>query len=150
MNYLGKIVNLFEVLFKKLFVPDDNYFTGKVDTLKSDLNEKIPYQEYQNELNKVDEIAQNAGNSSNGISTSIDLNNYKFSDKLTINMKRFIDFSIFSKYRDTWFVWVRVIVYILLVLYWINEISKFFRGFSISSYSTSNVNQNTQTGGNDK
>ena len=91
-NYHGKIVNLFEVLFKKLFVPEDNYFTGKVDTLKSDLNEKIPYQEYQNELNKVDETAQNASNSSTGISTSIDLNNYKFSDKLTINMKRFIDF----------------------------------------------------------
>ena len=82
--------------------------------------------------------------------TKINLSNYKFSDKLSIKMNKFIDFSIFTKYRDVWFVWVRVVVYILLVLYWINETSKFFRGFSISSYSTSNVNQNTQTGGNDK
>ena len=113
------------------------------------MNEKIPYQEYQNELNKVDETAQNSANSSNGITTSIDLNNYKFSDKVSINMKKFVDFSIFSKYRDTWFIWARVIVYILLVLYWINEISKFFRGFSVSSYSTSHVNQNN-TGGSEK
>ncbi len=146
----GKIINLLESLLRRLFVPEDNYFSDKVDTLKSDLNGKIPYQSYQNELNKIDETAQNTGNSGEGITTSISLSNYTLSDKLSVKMNKFIDFSIFTKYRDVWFVWVRVVVYILLVLYWINETSKFFRGFSISSYSTSNVNQNTQTGGNNK
>lgn len=141
----GIIVDLFESLLKRLFVPEDGYYSGKIDTLKTDLNNKIPYQSYQNNLKGIGEAG---GSGQNNITTSVDLNNYKLSDRLTISMSNFIDFSIFSQYRDIWFTWVRVVVYILLTIYWINETIKFLRGFSIAGGSSAYINQNNNQGGN--
>lgn len=46
-------------------------------------------------------------------------------------MNKFIDFGIFSKYKSTWFVWVRVVIYVLLLLYNINEFTKTLRGVGV-------------------
>ena len=93
-------------------------------------------------------MGEASGTSQSTISTSVDLNNYKLTDKFTISMANFIDFSIFNQYRDIWFTWVRVVVYILLIIYHLNEVMKFLRGFHIAGGSSTYVNQNIQTGGN--
>lgn len=114
---------------KSLFVPEEDYFTNKIDNLKIALNDKIPYQQYLDDMDAL----KNANNTKNDndISTFVSLNNYTISDKLVINMNKFIDFSIFSKYKTTWFTWVRVVVYVLLLLYNINEFTKTLRGVGV-------------------
>lgn len=79
------------------------------------------------------------------ITTSIDLNNYSITDKLTINMNKFIDFSIFSKYKETWYSWIGVVVYIRLVIYNINQTIKFLRGFGITEGSIRDVQNSIGT-----
>lgn len=96
------------------------------------------------------DIGEASGSNQNSITTSIDLNNYKLTDRFSLSMSNFIDFSIFNQYRDTWFTWVRVVVYVLLIIYWLNEIMKFLRGFHIAGGSSAYVSQNNQTGGNVK
>ena len=66
------------------------------------------------------------------ITLGIDLKNYSVLDKITLNMNKFIDFSIFSKYKGMWYSWIRVVVYIGLVIYNINQTIKFLRGFGIT------------------
>ena len=114
---------------KSLFVPEEDYFTNKIDNLKVALNDRIPYQQYLDDM----DVLKNANNTKNDndISTFVSLNNYTISDKLVINMNKFIDFSIFSKYKTTWFTWVRVVVYVLLLLYNINEFTKTLRGVGV-------------------
>lgn len=140
-------------LFKEgllwLFVPEDNYFNDKVDELKISLNEKIPYQQYIEELENLENIS-NTTRGSGDISLGIDLNNYSVLDKLTINMSNFIDFSIFSQYKSTWYSWIRVVFYIGLVIYNINQTVKFLRGFGIAEGSIrdaqSNINSSKGSG----
>ena len=129
-NFLGKkIVSLIGDLLKSLFVPEDDYFTNKIDSLKTSLNDRIPYQQYLDDMDSL----KNANNTrnNNDISTFVSLNNYTITDKLVINMNKFIDFGIFSKYKSTWFVWVRVVIYVLLLLYNINEFTKTLRGVGV-------------------
>ena len=129
-NFLGKkIVSLIGDLLKSLFVPEDDYFTNKIDSLKSSLNDRIPYQQYLDDMDSL----KNANNTrnNNDISTFVSLNNYTITDKLVININKFIDFGIFSKYKSTWFVWVRVVIYVLLLLYNINEFTKTLRGVGV-------------------
>ncbi len=116
-------------MLKSLFVPEEDYFTNKIDNLKVALNDRIPYQQYLDDMDAL----KNANNTKNDndISTFVSLNNYTISDKLVINMNKFIDFSIFSKYKTTWFTWVRVVVYVLLLLYNINEFTKTLRGVGV-------------------
>ena len=116
-------------MLKSLFVPEEDYFTNKIDNLKVALNDRIPYQQYLDDM----DVLKNANNTKNDndISTFVSLNNYTISDKLVINMNKFIDFSIFSKYKTTWFTWVRVVVYVLLLLYNINEFTKTLRGVGV-------------------
>ena len=129
-NFLGKkIVSLIGDLLISLFFPGDNYFTDKIDGLKASLNDRIPYQQYLDDLESLKNV--NSARSSEDISTYVSLNNYAISDKLVINMNKFIDFSIFNKYKSTWFVWVRVVVYLLLLLYNINEFTKTLRGVGV-------------------
>lgn len=134
---------------KRLFVPEDNYFSTKVDGLKTDLNNKIPYQQYSSNLQDIGEAS---GSGQQTLSTNIDLNNYKLSDRMTLSMSNFIDFSFFSRYRDTWFTWVRVFVYVLLLIYNINQITKFLRGFNVADGSGAspyaNNSNNNLKGGN--
>lgn len=124
-----------------LFVPEENYFNDKVEELKVSLNEKIPYQQYIEELEDLKNISNNTKGSGN-ISLGIDLNNYSVLDKFTVNMSNFIDFSIFSQYKSTWYSWIRVVFYIGLVIYNINQTVKFLRGFGIAEGSIRDVQSN--------
>lgn len=82
-------------------------------------------------LKEIESITDITGDTDN-ITLGIDLKNYTVFDKLTINMTKFIDFSIFSQYKSTWYSWIRVVIYIGLVIYNINQTIKFLRGFGIS------------------
>ena len=58
----------------------------------------MPYQTYTQNLRDIGQATGSGQNRSNNISASIDLNNYKLTDRATISMANFIDFSIFSQY----------------------------------------------------
>lgn len=67
-----------------------------------------------------------------GDNLTVGLNNYSFSNSLTYNNDKFIDFSFITKYKDTWYVWVRGVIFILIVIYNINQIMKLFRGYNVA------------------
>lgn len=134
----SNIVELLKSALQWLFVPEENFFTDKIEEFKTALNEKIPYQDYIQSLKDIESVTDALGDTDE-ITTSIDLSNYSVTDKLTINMNKFIDFSIFSKYKETWYSWIRVVVYIGLVIYNINQTIKFLRGFGITEGSIRDV-----------
>ena len=88
----------------------NGYFETKMEEIKSQLNAKTHYQDYLNSLKDIESITDLTGDTDE-ITTHIDLNNYSITDKLTINMSKFIDFSIFNKFKSTWYSWVRVVTY---------------------------------------
>lgn len=121
-----------------LFIPEDNFFNDKVEEFKTRLNEKIPYQQYLESFKEIESITDLTGDTDE-ITTSIDMEEYTITDNLTISMQNFIDFSIFTKYKETWYSWVRVVVYIGLVIYNINETVKLLNSFSSVSGSLNNI-----------
>lgn len=125
------MIELLKSALQWLFVPEQNFFTDKIEEFKTALNEKIPYQQYLESLKEIESITDVTGDTDN-ITLGIDIKNYSVLDKLTINMTKFIDFSIFSQYKSTWYSWIRVVIYIGLVIYNINQTIKFLRGFGIS------------------
>ena len=130
--FVSDLLSFLGSLLKDLFVPEDDFFSDKINSLKDDLNSKIPIDNYIATLEEI----ENAGSTStysDDIPLSVDLNNYNLLDKIKITLNNFIDFSIFSNYKDTWYSWVRVFIYIMLVIYNVNEIIKFLRGFSITN-----------------
>lgn len=131
-----------------LFVPEEGYFDNKVEEIKVAINEKIPYQQYLDSLKDIESITDLTGDTDE-ITVGIDLNNYSVLDKFTVSMSNFIDFSIFSKYKETWYSWIRVVVYIGLVIYNINQTIKMFNGFTAVDGSIRDV-QNNIIGGNGK
>lgn len=132
------IWNFFKEGLLFLFIPEENFFTDKVEEFKTALNEKIPYQQYIESLKDIESVTDVTGDTDN-ITLGINLNNYSVLDKFTINMNKFIDFSIFSKYKGTWYSWIRVVTYIGLVIYNINQTIKFLRGFGITEGSIRDV-----------
>ena len=48
-------------MLKSLFVPEDDYFTNKIDSLKTSLNDRIPYQQYLDDMDSL----KNANNTRN-------------------------------------------------------------------------------------
>jgi len=144
----NKIWNLFESGLLWLFVPEEGYFDNKIEEIKVAVNKKIPYQQYLNSLKDIESITDLTGDTDE-ITVGIDLNNYSVLDKFTLSMSNFIDFSIFSQYKNTWYSWVRVVVYIGLVIYNINQTIKMFNGFTAVDGSIRDV-QNNISGGNGK
>lgn len=108
-----------------LFVPPDDYFSNIKETLLSDLETKLPYQDYINMFGTILDIA------TDGQIEDVSINNYSVGT-LKVNVKSFIDFSIITKYRASWYSWVRGFVFIFLIIYHINQLTKFLRGFSIT------------------
>lgn len=140
----SSIWNLFKEGLIWLFVPEDNYFNNKVEEFKTALNEKIPYQQYIQSLKDIESVSDVTGDTDE-ITLGIDLKNYSILDKFTVNMNKFIDFSIFSKFKSTWYSWIRVVVYIGLVIYNINQTVKFLRGFGISEGSIRDIQNNVSS-----
>lgn len=125
-NFFGyKLVNLIVEGIGGLFIPNENFFEDTKNELLNDLEEKLPYEDYINIFSTIKEI-------DTGVDVEdIGLENYKVGDS-TINVNSFIDFSIITKYRETWYSWVRGFCFIFLIIYHINQLTKFLRGFSIS------------------
>lgn len=123
-NFFGKkIIELIGDLLKTLFIPKEDYFSNKFTTLKESFSERLSYQSYidifeQSKLIKGDE------------QLSIDLDNYVVGSN-TLSINKFIDFSIFDKYKSTYYGFVRGFTYIFLVLYVINNFYKLIRGTSL-------------------
>lgn len=115
-----------------LFVPSDDYFSNIKETLLSDLETKLPYKDYVNMFSTILDIG------TDGQMEDISIKNYKVGS-LNINVPSFIDFSFITKYRSTWYSWVRGFVFIFLIIYHVNQINKFLRGFSITEGSIKNA-----------
>lgn len=139
------IWNLFKDGLIWLFVPEDNFFEDKIEVFKTALNEKIHYQQYLDSLHDIESITDLTGDTDE-ITLNIGLQNYSVLDKFTVNMNKFIDFSIFSRFKATWYSWIRVIVYIGLVFYNANEVVKFFNGFGAAAGSIRDVSNISSTG----
>lgn len=123
-NFLGKkIIELLGDLLRFLFVPSDNFFDNKINEIKSKISEKIPYQDYIDMFETVKQVQS-------GEDIGIDLNGYKIFG-MTFNINKFINFSWITKYKTTWYAWVRGITFILLIIYNINQIMKLFRGYNV-------------------
>lgn len=129
---------------KWLFVPSDDYFSNIKETLLSELETKLPYQDYINMFGTILDI------STDGQLSDIEIENYEVGS-LKLNVSKFVDFSIITKYRSTWYAWVRGFIFIFLIIYHINQIMKFLRGFNIADGSSSgNIVNNDKFGGGKK
>ena len=114
------LYDLLVTVFKYLFVPDDDYFSSYFESLQNRLNEVFPFYDY---LEQLEEVETN----STDISTSITISGISIFGQ-SISSSDYIDLSIFNNYKETWYTWCRVFIYILLVLYNINEVIKLMRG----------------------
>lgn len=118
-----KLIELLGNLLEWLFVPSDNYFNSKFDNLKTSFGNRISYQSY------ID-IFENTKNIVADEQISVDINNYSVGN-LNISKAKFIDFSIFDKYKSTYYSWVRGFTFVFLVLYIINHWYKLIRGVDL-------------------
>ena len=139
--FIYKLIELLGDLLKWLFITKDDYFSNIKETLLSDLRTKLPYESYINMFSTILDIADD------GQMSDISINNYKV-ENLNINMPNFIDFSIITQYRSTWYMWVRGFTFIFLIIYHINQINKFLRGFNITDGSI--IKASESIGGNKK
>lgn len=137
--FVYKLIELLGNLLQWLFVPDDNYFSSNIDTLKSKLSAKIPYEDYIKMFGIIENVE--SSNISN-----INLNGYIIAGK-QFGLNNFINFSWILNYKETWYSWARGIVFILLIIYNINQIMKLFRGYNIGD---GNSRMNESSGGGDK
>lgn len=112
-------------LLKWLFVPEENYFENEISKIKTKLSEKIPYQDYINLFETIKTVES-------GEDLSIDLPEYQISNNLRIEQHKFIDFGKVTKYKQTWYGWVRGFTFIFMIIYNINQIMKFLRGFNVA------------------
>lgn len=126
---------------------EHGYFNEIIQDIGFRLNEKVHYQDYLDNFKILQDISEDTGDV-DGITTRIDLDNYSLGGRLTINKSNFIDFSIFNAYKDTWYTWVRVVIYIGLLIYNINQIIKLFNGFGAVEGSIRDVQNNLK--GSDK
>lgn len=126
--FVYKLIELLGDLLKWLFFPSDDFFSSNIDNLKSMLSKKIPYEDYIHIFGDV----ENVNGSSSG---SISLNGYKINGS-TFNSENFIDLGFITKYKDTWYSWTRGVIYILVIIYNINQVMKLFRGYGLTSGSS--------------
>lgn len=93
--------------------------------------------------------------STDGQMQDISISNYQVGS-LNVNVDKFIDFSIITNYRSTWYVWVRGFMFIFLIIYHINQIVKFLRGYNVADGSGGgniyfvSTNNNSLNSGNNK
>lgn len=122
-----KLIELLSNLLQLLFVPSDNYFSNKFDSLKQSFSERISYQSY------ID-IFENTKNAVAEEQISIDIENYSVGS-LSLSKSKFIDFSVFDKYKSIYYGWVRGFTFVFLILYVINHWYKLIRGVDLINFS---------------
>ena len=133
--FVYKLIELLGDLLQGLFVPDENYFNSNIENLKTSLSAKIPYEDYIEMFETIQQVES-------GETISIDLGGYKVGNN-TFNFNNFIDFSWITQYKTTWYAWVRGVIFVLLIIYNINQIMKLFRGYNIAGGNSRDVS-NTQ------
>ncbi len=137
-NWIGNFFTALWELFVGLFVPEENYFTDRINDMKYRVSQKIPYQDYVEMFETVKQVQS-------GEDITIDLNGYEIADK-KLNFRKFIDFSWVSRYKNTWYAWVRGFVFVFLIIYNINQIIKLFRGYNVAD-GVSKLNEASNSGG---
>ena len=65
---------------------------------------------------------------------------------MSVKLSRFIDFSFVGKYRDTWFNWCRIVFYIMIIIFNISNVIKFFNGHSVVEGSNQITGISTENG----
>lgn len=133
--FVYKLIDLLFDLLTLLFVPSSDYFSNKFDNLKANFANRLSYQSYLDIFENTKNIVANE-------QISIDLNNYSVGS-LNLSKSKFIDFSVFDKYKSTYYGWVRGFTFIFLVLYIINHWYKLIRGVDL-------INMSNFKGGQDK
>lgn len=137
--YGKKIIELLGNLLNSLLIPRDDFFSNQIDDIKYRISQKIPYQDYIDMFETIKQVKEE-GN------LSVGLEGYNFGNGITYNNKKFVDFSFITKYKNTWYAWCRGIIFILLIIYNINQIMKLFRGYNIAE----GVNKIENSGGGSK
>lgn len=87
----------------------------------------------------------NGYDSNSPMDTSVNFPEYKIHDNLSVKLSKFIDFSFVGKYKDTWFIWCRVVFYIMILIFNISNVIKFFNGHTVTE--GSNQITNVSNGG---
>lgn len=132
-----------------MFVPEDGYFDNQVAIIKQELYRILPYEDYINLFGTIKDIATSE-------EISIDLKGYRIGN-MNINIDKFIDFSLITKYKDTWYGWCRGVLFIFIIIYHLNQILKLLRGVTFTDGSTAHggvyfvsTNSNSLPGGSTK
>lgn len=83
----------------------------------------------------------NSYNPDSPVDTYVNLPEYRIADGLSVSMPRFVDFSIIGNNRDTWFTWIRIITYPLIIFFNISSALKLFLGYSIIGGNSKDTNE---------
>ena len=127
-------------------MPDENFFTDKIDDTKSKIAEKIPYDDYITIFEDMEDVSPTRS------SENISINGYQIGG-MTFNIPNFIDLSFVTQFKVTWYSWVRAFTFIALVIYNINQVIKLLRGYNVAegvaqaTGSLSNSSNNSTGGG---
>lgn len=127
-NFLGKkIIELLADLLKSLFVPNENFFENTINELKNLLAEKIPYEAYLELFENVKDISED-----DIVGLDVNFSNYKIGNIKISTSSNWLKFDLILKYKQTWFQWCRGFTYIFFIIYNLNQLIKFLRGFSVA------------------
>lgn len=92
--------------------------------IKNNLESKLGYQAYIDIFGTLEDITES------GAST-VDFKGYQIGN-LNISQEKFINFSFITKYKDTWYGWVRGVTFVFLVIYNLNQLLKLIRGINLA------------------
>lgn len=95
--------------------------------MKQQFAEKIPYQAYLELFENIQDISEGelAG-------LNVNFNGYKIGNTEIKTENNWIKFDMILKYKQTWFQWCRGFTYIFFIIYNLNQLIKFLRGFSVA------------------
>lgn len=127
-NFFGKkIIELIGDLLKFLFIPSDDFFSSNFDKIKINLSNRLSYQSYINLLEQTKNLVADE-------QIFIDFNNYNVGTN-NISVSKFIDFSIFNKYKSIYYAFIRGTTFIFMVIFVINHFYKMIRGTNLINFS---------------
>lgn len=115
----GKIVSGLKDALVALFVPADDYFSNQVDSLKTELMEKLP-------IESAMSIIETLETASAGDMPNVEI------DYMGVHAT-IVNFDLFKKYKPTINSWIRGFMFVLLAFYWIDQLYKMIRGTSLFS-----------------
>ena len=126
--------------FISLFVPEDDYFDNVMSDIKESFRDKIPYEDFQNLFESV----QNVDSNSSGL--NVNFKGYKVGNKNFSSGSNWVKFDFVLKHKDTWFAWCRGFTYIFFLIYNINQFLKFLGRLGVVEGNNMSINSNSQSG----